>query len=296
MKQCFDQFSAASGLKANLNKSSVYFGGVTDEEQEAILQQLRYIRGELPFKYLGVPLATRKMKVTQWQPLIDKIVARISSWIAKKLSYDGRIQLIRAVCKPKSSGGLNILNLKKWNRAAILKLHWDLTSKADRLWIKWLHMYHIKGQPISNIKGAKQASWMERMLTADRLSKWSMTVDTTCVFYNCQPENHHHLFYYCTIIMEIWNDIFKWMQIQVPANTWSQLICWFVEKAKKKSTEGQLLRMILAETLYSIWVERNHRVFEKIHRDRQSIVREIIYICNIRSVGKLKEVLQYKFI
>lgn len=160
------------------------------------------------------PLTARKMKVTQWQPLIDKIIARISSWSVRKLSYAGRIQLIRVVlfgiqsywsqmflipvkviktieaycrsfiwsgtneinkraliswekvCKPKSAGGLNILNLKQWNRAAILKLQWDLTSKTDRLWIKWVHMYHIKGQPISSIKEAKQASWMvQKILT-----------------------------------------------------------------------------------------------------------------------------------
>ncbi|XP_075076819.1 uncharacterized protein LOC142163432 [Nicotiana tabacum] len=259
------------------------------------------------------------MKETQWQPLIDKIVARISSWTARKLPYARRIQLIRAVlfgiqsywsqmflipakviktieaycrsfmwlgtnvitkraliswekvCKPKSVGGLNILNLKQWNRAAILKLQWDLTSKADRLWIKWVHMAKSTDTKARRQRKCHQANifaaagntkkvewkaimlinlarpkavfsiWLiiqERMLTADRLSKWSMTVDTTCVFCNCQPENHHHLIYNCTIIMEIWNDIFKWMQIQVPANTWSQLICWFVEKAKKKSTEG----------------------------------------------------------
>lgn len=127
------------------------------------------------------PLTARKMKVTQWQPLIDKIIARISSWSVRKLSYAGRIQLIRVVlfgvqsywsqmflipskviktieaycrsfiwsgtnvitkraliswekvCKSKSAGGLNILNLKQWNRAAIIKLQWDLTTKADRL-------------------------------------------------------------------------------------------------------------------------------------------------------------------
>ncbi|XP_019266292.1 PREDICTED: uncharacterized protein LOC109243766 [Nicotiana attenuata] len=134
------------------------------------------------------------------------------------------------------------------------------------------------------------------MLTADRLSKWNMNVDTTCVFCKCQPEHHHHLFYNCSIVMELWYDIFKWLQIPVPATTWNQLLCWFMGKAKKKTTEGQLMRMVLAETVYSIWVERNHRVFEKMYRDRQSIVREIIYICNIRAVGKLKDVLQYKFV
>ncbi|XP_070002790.1 uncharacterized protein LOC142162048 [Nicotiana tabacum] len=60
LKQCLDQFSTSSGLKANLNKSSVYFGRVDKAEQELILQQLGYVKGELPFRYLGVSLTTKR--------------------------------------------------------------------------------------------------------------------------------------------------------------------------------------------------------------------------------------------
>ena len=52
---------------------------------------------ELPFKYLGVPLSTKKMTVMQWYPLIEKIMARITSWTARKLSYAGRAQLVQTV-------------------------------------------------------------------------------------------------------------------------------------------------------------------------------------------------------
>ncbi|OIT38047.1 hypothetical protein A4A49_58128, partial [Nicotiana attenuata] len=83
----FNQFSKASGLQANLGKSSIYFGGVSQTDQELILRNLGFTKGLLPFKYLGVPLSTKKLTIMQWQPLIEKIVARITSWTAKKLSY-----------------------------------------------------------------------------------------------------------------------------------------------------------------------------------------------------------------
>nr|XP_016501412.1 PREDICTED: uncharacterized protein LOC107819775 [Nicotiana tabacum] len=35
--------------------------------------------------------------MVQWQPFMAKIVAKMSSWSAKKLSYAGRIQLIQTV-------------------------------------------------------------------------------------------------------------------------------------------------------------------------------------------------------
>ncbi|OIT29233.1 hypothetical protein A4A49_64264, partial [Nicotiana attenuata] len=85
--ECFKIFSATSGLQANLGKSCVYFGGVKKEEHDNILKYLEFVHGNLPFKYLGVPLSTKKISLLQWQPLIEKITARITSWTAKKLSY-----------------------------------------------------------------------------------------------------------------------------------------------------------------------------------------------------------------
>lgn len=99
MQKCFNLFSMASGLQANLDKSSLYFGGVNMITQNIILQQFGYSLGELPFKYLGVPLSTKKLTILQCQPFIDKIVARISSWTSKKLSTASRVrvQLVQSV-------------------------------------------------------------------------------------------------------------------------------------------------------------------------------------------------------
>ena len=36
--------------------------------------------------------------------------------------------------------------MQVWNRAAIDKLCWDLANKEDKLWIKWIHAYYLKGQ------------------------------------------------------------------------------------------------------------------------------------------------------
>lgn len=39
------------------------------------------------------------------------------------------------VCFPKSAGGLNVLDIAVWNKAAISKLLWALTQKKEKLWI-----------------------------------------------------------------------------------------------------------------------------------------------------------------
>ena len=53
--------------------------------------------GNLPMKYLGVPLITTKLKRGDCEELIRKISGRITSWNSKFLSYAGRIQLINSV-------------------------------------------------------------------------------------------------------------------------------------------------------------------------------------------------------
>lgn len=114
-------------------------------------------------------MAAHKLKVVHYQPLIQKILHKISGWATKMLSYAGRLQLIKAIvlgvhnywsqvfllphkvvkiiqaaCRTflwtgqanvsrralvawekvmaLSAGGLNIVNLKLWNQAAICKL------------------------------------------------------------------------------------------------------------------------------------------------------------------------------
>lgn len=53
--------------------------------------------GQLPFKYLGVPLSSQRLSVMQCQPLVQKILHRLNGWATKLLSYSGRVQLIKSV-------------------------------------------------------------------------------------------------------------------------------------------------------------------------------------------------------
>ncbi|XP_075076894.1 uncharacterized protein LOC142163500 [Nicotiana tabacum] len=97
MMRVFDHFSKVSGLQANLEKSSLYIAGVPMEFKDRILAELQLSAGSIPFKYLGVPLSSRKITIHRCMPLVEKIVERIRSWTSKFLSYAGRLQLIKSV-------------------------------------------------------------------------------------------------------------------------------------------------------------------------------------------------------
>ncbi|KAG5629695.1 hypothetical protein H5410_001412 [Solanum commersonii] len=63
LNEAFMRFSKALGLQANLEKSSLFIAGAADHTKEELLKEIGYVIGVLPFKYLGVPLASKKLSV-----------------------------------------------------------------------------------------------------------------------------------------------------------------------------------------------------------------------------------------
>lgn len=51
----------------------------------------------LPFKYLGVPVRANMGLKRNWQPIIERVQNRLSSWKAKNLSFGGRLTLVKSV-------------------------------------------------------------------------------------------------------------------------------------------------------------------------------------------------------
>jgi len=56
-------FGKISGLSINVDKSSIYFGGVGERLQQVILEYTGFVEGSFPFRYLGVPLSPHRLLV-----------------------------------------------------------------------------------------------------------------------------------------------------------------------------------------------------------------------------------------
>ncbi|CAL5189874.1 unnamed protein product [Lathyrus oleraceus] len=93
----FNKFSNSTGLKINPIKCNIYFGVMDEKTSEDIKNATRFKEGKLPFRYLGVPLTSKRLSIHHYDCLIDKIVGRITRWSSRLLSYAGRIQLIQSV-------------------------------------------------------------------------------------------------------------------------------------------------------------------------------------------------------
>ncbi|KAL5146890.1 putative ribonuclease H protein [Glycine soja] len=216
MMRAYESFSKATGLLVNPQKCSLLCAGIDAVTKREILEVSGFQEGQLPFKYLGVPVTSKKLSTIHYSPLIDKIVGKIKHWTARLLSYAGRLQLVNSVmfaltnywlncfpfpksvlqkieaicriflwtggfegsrkspvawkqiCSPRSCGGLNIIDIDIWNKANLMKLLWNLSSKEDSLWVKWIQAYYVKRSELMHIEMKNTDSWIMKAILKQR--------------------------------------------------------------------------------------------------------------------------------
>lgn len=76
------EFSRTSGLHVNREKSVMFTVGVYDDKEVDLKRIVGFSEGKWPVKYLGVPLDTKNLLSTEYQPLINSICDIISAWNA----------------------------------------------------------------------------------------------------------------------------------------------------------------------------------------------------------------------
>lgn len=77
--------------------SAMFLGRVDPGTMDAILKELKFQEGTLLVRYLSVSLSSKMLTVTDCDPLISQILSRIQHWIARHLSYLGRVLLISSI-------------------------------------------------------------------------------------------------------------------------------------------------------------------------------------------------------
>ena len=131
--------------------------------KEAIQIVFQYQVGELPVKYLGLPLITTRLSATDCKPLLDSILNRIKGWTVKHLSFAGRLQLIKSV--------LNSLHVY-WSSLLILPK--KIINRVEQVMRDFLW----KGQ--NQQQGSSKVAWKEVTsplkeggLGIKKLSEWN---------------------------------------------------------------------------------------------------------------------------
>ncbi|GJU44801.1 RNA-directed DNA polymerase, eukaryota, reverse transcriptase zinc-binding domain protein [Tanacetum coccineum] len=91
------EFQRMSSLVLSIPKSTTYFCNVPNHVKHSILNFMPFVEGELPVKYLSVPLISSRLLTKDCKILVARVKNRIGDWKNKSLSFAGRLQLCKSV-------------------------------------------------------------------------------------------------------------------------------------------------------------------------------------------------------
>lgn len=90
-------FEWLTGLKINYHKSEVYGFGVSQIEKEEMANMLNCVLGDLPMKYLGIPVSDHNLTMGAFGFLPQKMLTRLDPWNDKFLTSGGK-QILTNSC------------------------------------------------------------------------------------------------------------------------------------------------------------------------------------------------------
>lgn len=83
----FDEFAVFSDFKISPQKSTIFLAGVSEENKDELLAKFPFAKGDLPVRYLGLPLLSKRMTTTDYGMLVDRIRTRLRSWTGRHDTY-----------------------------------------------------------------------------------------------------------------------------------------------------------------------------------------------------------------
>ncbi|KAK4441671.1 hypothetical protein Salat_0502000 [Sesamum alatum] len=81
------EFRDVSGLVVSSAKLNIFTASIQQNELDCILEETQFAKGEMPVWYLGIPLVAKRLSITDFSLLIDRIGTCIHKWMAKSLSF-----------------------------------------------------------------------------------------------------------------------------------------------------------------------------------------------------------------
>jgi hypothetical protein len=139
LKWLLSYFEQMSGMRINFHKCDLIAINVEDQDAQLVSQSLCCKLGQLPLKYLGVPLHYTKLRKEDVQPIVDKLLKKAAGWRGRLLNHAARLELVRSVL---ASIPLYLLSAIKFPKWAITLIN---SQMAHCLWedYKGHHRYHL---------------------------------------------------------------------------------------------------------------------------------------------------------
>nr|GEX94269.1 RNA-directed DNA polymerase, eukaryota, reverse transcriptase zinc-binding domain protein [Tanacetum cinerariifolium] len=228
-------FFLASGLKINVQKSSIAGIGVLSSTVHNMTAMFGCSASKLPFSYLGVNVGANMKRVSSWDVVINKVTAKLSSWKAKTLSVD------------KWYGDTPFKD--KFNRCFNLELQKDVSVAAK-----------LQSTDISfSFRRCPRSGIEEPQLVASSrlnlLESLSINISLLLLLPHVGPR--------CSMALDLYSLFSRWWNIQFPS--FHDFAAWEVWLASIRHNKNQklVLEGSFSSLWWHIWIFRNAFLFSE---------------------------------
>ncbi|XP_074303041.1 uncharacterized protein LOC141637463 [Silene latifolia] len=135
-----------------------------------------------------------------------------------------------------------------------------------------------------------QLAAQNRFATVDHLASRGLPMVNRCSLCQRHSESAAHLFFACSYSTEVLQAIKQWVGINTPDNSLQQLLSWANKRKIRRHWRIQWVQNNIAAIVYSIWSERNLRIFENKCRPSHTLIRDIQYTVSIILFAKIQDV------
>ncbi|XP_074300055.1 uncharacterized protein LOC141631258 [Silene latifolia] len=309
-----DSFPKMYGLSANPDKTNIYMGGIragikqailseTDEGQKKLIMKswssccTPYQEGGFNIKEI---LALNKCIICKW---IWEIIKQLDGfwvtwnytyniktgnfWIMQKKSnhsecWRSNLQVRDELMEMAGCGDNMQALLGSCVRKGCLKLHLlyeqfrKTCSTISWATIAWNRAILTKHSVFLVM------AMQQKLATIDQLNIRGIPIINQCILCKANNETHKHLFFRCSYSGIVWRQLLAWMRIPNRTTKLGKELHCIAGRRVCKHWKAKWYSSCLGAAVYSLWEERNTRIFRGLEHQCDYIVKRVQYFVSVR--------------
>ncbi|GKE22308.1 RNA-directed DNA polymerase, eukaryota, reverse transcriptase zinc-binding domain protein [Tanacetum coccineum] len=124
----------------------------------------------------------------------------------------------------------------------------------------------------------------DRLMTQDKLRQWGNQALSRCCLCLNDFEDLKHLFFQCSFAKAVWRKAMNMTEIKDFEHDWGKILQTLINDGNSNNINSFVRRLIFGASVYSIWAERNRRIFQdkKLNDD---VFKRIVDVVKGRILG-----------
>ncbi|XP_021844948.1 uncharacterized protein [Spinacia oleracea] len=125
----------------------------------------------------------------------------------------------------------------------------------------------------------------------DTLLNWRIVTYDGCMMCDSGFESVEHLLFERGLSSEVWQKVLNFLHFPRSAAGFTAEVQWMIKSSKRGKSIHKLLLMFFAESVYSLWLNRNSKVFNQHCKTATELFREIQFRVASRASNELSSIM-----